>query len=89
MITHSILSYYTKIKEILLMSPDLTLSPTLIDSNYPCLELILMVPKVFEPLNALHVHMGRTALLYSGKLFAKAGIINFLMGMEKFVYQAS
>ena len=23
----------------------------LVDSNYPCLELISMVPKVFEPLN--------------------------------------
>ena len=32
------------------MPPDLALSSTLIDSNYPCLELIFMVPKVFEPL---------------------------------------
>ena len=32
------------------MSPDLALSPTLIGSNYPCLELIFIVPKVFEPL---------------------------------------
>ena len=39
-----------KIKEILIMSPDLALSSTLIGSNYPCLELIFMVPKVFEPL---------------------------------------
>ena len=39
-----------KIKEILIMSPDLAHSSTLIGSNYPCLELIFMVPKVFEPL---------------------------------------
>ena len=32
------------------MPPDLALSLTLIGSNYPCLELIFMVPKVFEPL---------------------------------------
>ena len=30
--------------------PDLALYSTLIGSNYPCLELIFMVPKVFEPL---------------------------------------
>ena len=38
------------IKEILIKSPDLALLSTLIGSNYPCLELICMVPKVFEPL---------------------------------------
>ena len=32
------------------MPPDLALLSTLIGSNYPCLELIFMVPKVFEPL---------------------------------------
>ena len=32
------------------MPPDLALSSTLISSNYPCLEVIFMVPKVFEPL---------------------------------------
>ena len=32
------------------MPHDLALSSTLFDSNYPCLELIFMVPKVFEPL---------------------------------------
>ena len=32
------------------MSPDLALSATLIGSKYPCLELIFMVPKVFEQL---------------------------------------
>ena len=39
-----------KIEEILIMPPDLVLSSTLIGSNYPCLELIFMVPKLFEPL---------------------------------------
>ena len=32
------------------MPPDPALLSTLIGSNYPCLELIFMVPKVFEPL---------------------------------------
>ena len=32
------------------MPPDLALLSTLIGSNYPCLELIGMIPKVFEPL---------------------------------------
>ena len=32
------------------MPSDLALSSTLISSNYPCLELIFMVPKVFEHL---------------------------------------
>ena len=32
------------------MPPDLAQLSTLISSNYPCLELIFMVPKVFEPL---------------------------------------
>ena len=32
------------------MSPDLALLSTLIGSNYPCLELVFKVPKVFEPL---------------------------------------
>ena len=43
-------SMYYKIKEILIMPPDLALLSTLIGSNYPCLELIFIVPKVFEPL---------------------------------------
>ena len=32
------------------MPPDLALLSTLIGSDYPCLKLIFMVPKVFEPL---------------------------------------
>ena len=50
MINHNIPSHYRKIKEILIMPPDLALLSTLIGSNYPCLELILRVQKVFEPL---------------------------------------
>ena len=48
--THSIPLCDRKIKEILIMRPGLALLSTLIGSNYPCLELIFMVPKVFEPL---------------------------------------
>ena len=48
--THNIPSCYKKIKEIVIMPPDLALLSTLIGSNYPCLELVFMVPKVFEPL---------------------------------------
>ena len=48
--THNIPSFYRKIKQILIMPPDLALLSTLNGSNYPCLELIFMVPKVFEPL---------------------------------------
>ena len=32
------------------MPPDLALLSTLIGSNYPCLELIFIVPKMFQPL---------------------------------------
>ena len=32
------------------MPSDLALSSTHTGSNYPCLELVFMVPKVFEPL---------------------------------------
>ena len=32
------------------MPPDLALLPTRNGSNYPCLDLTFMVPKVFEPL---------------------------------------
>ena len=40
-----------KIKEILIMPPDLALLSTLTGSNYPCFQLIFMVPKMFEPLD--------------------------------------
>ena len=35
------------------MPPDLALLVTLTGSNYPCLELMFMVPKVLEPLTVL------------------------------------
>ena len=47
--THNIPSCYRK-SAILIMPPDLALLSTLTDLNYPCLELIFIVPKVFEPL---------------------------------------
>ena len=37
-------------KNIPILPPDLALWFTLISSNYPCLEHIFMIPKVFEPL---------------------------------------
>ena len=48
--THNIPSCCRKSKRSLNMLPDLALLSTLICSNYPCLELIFLVPKVFEPL---------------------------------------
>ena len=38
------------------MPPNLTLLSTLIGSNFPCLELIFMVPKVFEPLKFHYIN---------------------------------
>ena len=37
-------------KEIPITPPGPALSLTLISSNYPCLEHLFLVPKVFEPL---------------------------------------
>ena len=56
--THNIPSSYRK-SEILILPPDLALLSTLIGSNYPCLELICMVPKVFEPLKFDCMNMTR------------------------------
>ena len=47
--THNTPSCYRTSKRLIL-PPELALLSTLIGSNYPCLELIFMVPKVFEPL---------------------------------------
>ena len=43
------------------MPLDMAQLSTLIGSNYPCLELIFMVPKVFEPLkfDCISVILGR------------------------------
>ena len=62
--THNIPPCYRKIKEILIMPPDLALLSTLIGSNYPCLELIFMVPQVFEPLKFDCIYIS----LYTGRL---------------------
>ena len=48
--THNIPSCSKKMEKIPIMFSDLALLLTLISSNYPCLEHILMVPTVFEPL---------------------------------------
>ena len=48
--THNIPSCLKNQKDISIKPPDLALISTLIGSNYPCLELIFMVPTVFEPL---------------------------------------
>ena len=61
MITHNMPSYYRKIKEVLIIHPDLALLSSPIGSNYPCLELILMVPKVFELLKVYCIRKGVTA----------------------------
>ena len=47
--THNIPSYKNR-KDIPIIPSDLALLSILTDLNYPCLELIFMVPKVFEPL---------------------------------------
>ena len=47
--THNIPSYENR-KDIPIIPSDLALLSILTGSNYPCLELIFMVPKVFEPL---------------------------------------
>ena len=50
MSTHMILSIKETRKDIPIMPLDLALLSTLTGSNCLCLELIFMVPKVFEPL---------------------------------------
>ena len=41
---------YENGKDIPIIPSDLEILSILFGSNYPCLELIFMVPKVFEPL---------------------------------------
>ena len=48
--THNIPYVTENRKDIPIMPLDLALLLTFTGSNYPCLELIFMVPKVFEPL---------------------------------------
>ena len=63
-----------RIKEILIITPDLALSSTLIGSNYPCLELIIMVPKVFEPLKfdcSAKSQLQQTTFIYFFSMFSR------------------
>ena len=57
--THNIPPYFIKIEEIFILPPDLALLSTLIGSNYPCIELIFMAPKVFESLKFDCIRMGK------------------------------
>ena len=61
--THNIPPCYRKIKEILIMPPDLALLSILIGSNYLCLELIFMVPKMFEPLKFDYIEISVSKIL--------------------------
>ena len=49
--THNIPSFIENRKDTPILPSDLALWLTLISSNYPCLEHIFIVPKVFEPFN--------------------------------------
>ena len=62
--THNIPPCYRKSKRDL-FCPELALLSTLIGSNYPCLELICMVPKVFEPLKFDCINLFRLKGYYS------------------------
>ena len=48
--THKYLHDKENREDIPIMPPDTALCLTFISSNYPCLEHVFMVPKVFEPL---------------------------------------
>ena len=78
------------------MYPGLALSSAPIGSNYPCLELILMVPMVFEPLKfdcSLHFDKHQKNEIYSlNKLTAPtiivgvSGVICYISCFEIVVY---
>ena len=57
------------------MPPDLALLLTLTGSNYPCLELIFMVPEVFEPLKFDCISFGiyRHACILMRKVLETSG----------------
>ena len=66
--THNIPLCYRK-SEILIMPRDLVLLSTLISSNYPCLELIFMVQKVFKPLKFdCNIILSAKLLKYNNKM---------------------
>ena len=72
--THKIPLIKETRKDIPIMPPDLALLSTLIGSNYPCLELIFMVPKVFEPLKFYCICLKPKVLSASTKLKPKCGV---------------
>ena len=51
------------------MPPDMALLSPLIGSNYPCLELIFMVPKVFEPLKFDYSQSDKYSVNLSSKTY--------------------
>ena len=63
------------------MPPDLVLLSTLIGSNYPCLELIVIIPKVFEPLKfdciCFWIHKTVYSLYYFGILKVFSSSVRF------------
>ena len=63
------------------MPPDLVLLSTLIGSNYPCLELIFMVPKLFEPLKFDCIMNIRKKITLN---FPKSTAIGFFQGTREF-----
>ena len=55
-------------KDIPILPPDVGLRLTPTSSNYPCLEHVFMVPKVFEPLTVfITVFEVKFEHLYKGK----------------------
>ena len=68
------------------MPPDLALLSTLISSNYPCLELIFMVPKVFEPLKFNCIWLSSELALSVAWLFTVKLMVFVLSGMSVLLF---
>ena len=65
------------------MPPVLALLSTLTGSNYPCLELIFMVPKVFEPLKFDCILFGQTFLTYGTEFVLFSAVLeNSVLPMD-------
>ena len=84
--THNIPSRSRIPKRFLFYPPDLALLLTLIGSNYPCLELIFMVLKVFEPLKFNCISMSIRPL---GKVVSMLGELLFLFFQKNLCYDPS
>ena len=68
------------------MAPDLVLLSILTGSNYPCLELIFMVPKVFKPLKFdCSLDTFPTFSLHFNSSYRKLLIKRNLSGTRKFI----